>query len=288
LVSISQNTNLDYRFVRILVHTIFYGSITDSDNYGCAYDALLTILYEIWSTDMNTWTRHFKKMNQHHLKSLSACFKKYTNGQASFETVRDTIRDELHSQSPDQFPYGTRGTSVSALVSTILTPQSSVAFSSLECINCEYSELSVNDRLEFVLYEKGDTPKSTCNWLGSLQHETHERCPQFFSAMIQPISFKTSPSMLVFEINTRNIKVSKTLKFEQEGRTVVLDVRGLIYYGGFHFTSRIIGTDGVAWYHDGMTTGSNCENDGDFDKFPFNDLLNCRGKKLILVVYARV
>jgi len=28
LVSISQNTNLDYRFVRILVHTIFYGSIT--------------------------------------------------------------------------------------------------------------------------------------------------------------------------------------------------------------------------------------------------------------------
>ena len=52
--------------------------------------------------------------------------------------------------------------------------------------------------------------------------------------MTQPISFKTSPSMLVFEINTRNIKVSKTLKFEQEGRTVVLDVRGLIYHGDFH------------------------------------------------------
>jgi hypothetical protein len=203
------------------------------------------------------------------------------NGQASFETVRDTIRHELHSQSPDQFSYGTRGTSVSALVSTILTPRSSVAFSSLECTNCEYSELSVGDRLEFVLYVKGDTPKSTCNWLRSLQHETHKRCPQCFSAMMQPISLKTSSSMLVFEINTRNIKVSKTLKFEQEGRTVVLDVRGLIYHGDFHFTSHIIGTDG-------MTTGSNCENDGDFDKCSSNDLLNCRGKILILVVYARV
>ena len=73
------------------------GLIWDSDDYSCVYDALLTILYEIWSTDMNTWTRHFKKINQHHLKSLSACFKKYTNGQASFETVRDTIRDGLHS-----------------------------------------------------------------------------------------------------------------------------------------------------------------------------------------------
>jgi len=43
------------------------------------------------------------------------------------------------------------------------------------------------------------------------------------------------------------------MKFEQEGKTVVLDVRGLIYYGDFHFTSHIIGTDGIVWYHDGMT-----------------------------------
>ena len=94
----------------------------------------------------------------------------------------------------------------------------------------------------------------------------------------QPISFKTSPSMLIFEMNMRNIKVSKTLKFEKEGRMVVLDVRGLIYQGDFHFTSCIIGTDGIVWYHDSMTTGSNCENDGDFDKFSSNNMLNCRGK----------
>jgi hypothetical protein len=264
------------------------GLIWDSNDYSCAYDALLTILYEIWSTDTKAWTRRFRKINQHHLKSLSACFRKYMDGQASFEAARDAIRHKLHSQSPDEFPYGTRGTSVSALVSKILAPHNSVAFSSPECTNCEYSELSIDDRLEFMLYAKEDAPKSTCHWLGSLKHETHGRCPQCFSAMMQPISFKTAPSVLVFEINTRNIKVSKTLKFEQEGEMVVLDVRGLIYHGDFHFTSRIIGTDGIVWYHDGMTTGSNCENDGYFDKFSSNNLLNCRGKKLILVVYARV
>ncbi|KIM78557.1 hypothetical protein PILCRDRAFT_75281, partial [Piloderma croceum F 1598] len=83
-------------------------------------------------------------------------------------------------------------------------------------------------------------------------------------------------------------QVSKTLKFEQEGETVVLDVRGLIYHGDFHFTSRIIGTDGMVWYHDGMTTGSSCENEGDFDKFFSRKLSRCKGKKLILVVYARI
>jgi hypothetical protein len=46
--------------------------------------------------------------------------------------------------------------------------------------------------------------------------------------MMQPISSKSIPSVLVFEINSRNIKVSKTLKFEQEGEAVALDIRGLI------------------------------------------------------------
>jgi hypothetical protein len=156
-----------------------------------------------------------------------------------------------------------------------------VAFSSPACTNCEYSEPSIDDRLDFVLYEKEDTPKSTSHWLRSLEHETHERCPECFSAMMQPISFKSAPNILIFEINSRNIQVSKTLKFEQEGETVVLGVRGLIYHGDFHFTSRIIGNDG-------MTTGSSCKNEGDFDKMSSRNLLKCKGEKLILVVYARV
>jgi hypothetical protein len=73
--------------------------------------------------------------------------------------------------------------------------------------------------------------------------------------------------VLAFEINSRNIKVGKTLKFVQDHETVVLHVRGLIYLGGFHFTSGIIGSNGSVWFHDGMTTGSGCENEGDFDKF---------------------
>src|ERR1700692_3500762 len=264
------------------------GLTWDGDDYSCAYDALFTILYEIWSTDTKTWTRRFKDINQDHLKTLSSCFKKYMNGLASFETARDTIRHELHSQSPAKFPYGTRGTSVTALTSAILAPRNFVALLSPECTNCEYSEPSIDDSLEFVLYEKDDSPKSTCHWLGSLEHETHERCPQCFSAMMQPISFKSAPNVLIFEINSRNIKLKNTLKFEQEGETVVLDVRGLIYHGDFHFTSRIIGTDGIVWYHDGMTTGSSCENEGDFDKLSSKTLLQRKGKKLILVVYARV
>ena len=90
------------------------GLIWDGKNYSCAYGALFTILFEIWSSDTRLWTRRFKGINQHHLKTLSACFKQYFNGQTSFETARDTIRQELYSQNTAQFFYGTRGTSVAA------------------------------------------------------------------------------------------------------------------------------------------------------------------------------
>ena len=263
------------------------GLVWDGANYSCAYDALFTVLYDIWSNDTNVWTRRFKEINQHYLKSLSVCFQQYINGQITFETARDTIRHEIHSQSPAQFPYGTRGTSVTALASEILAPHDFVTISSPECTNCEHSEPPINDRLGFVLYERNDMPKSTFKWLRSIEHETHEKCPSCFSAMMQPISFKSIPSVLVFEINLRSITISKSLQFGQEGETVGLNIRGLIYHGDFHFTSRIIGIDGNVWYHDGITTRSRCENEGDIDKFSSKNLLKCRGKDLVLVVYAR-
>jgi len=171
------------------------GLIWDGENYSCAYDALFTVLFEIWSSDPKVWTKRFKEINQHHLKSLSACFKQYINGQTSFETARDTIRHGLHSQSPAQFPYGTRGTSVTTLTSAILAPNDCVAISSPECTNCEYSEPITNDRLDFVLHEKEETPKSTSQWLWSLEHETCEKCPCCFSVLKQPISFKSAPNV---------------------------------------------------------------------------------------------
>jgi hypothetical protein len=123
------------------------------------------------------------------------------------------------------------------VTSAILAPNDCVTISSPECTNCEYSEPIMNDRLDFVLHEKEETPKSTSQWLWSLEHETHEKCPHCFSALKEPISFKSAPNVLVFEINSKNIKISKTLKFVHDGETVILYVRRLIYYGNFHFAS---------------------------------------------------
>ena len=73
-----------------------------------------------------------------------------------------------------------------------------------------------------------------------------------------------------------------SLKFVQDSETVILDVRGLIYHGDFHFTSHIIGIDNKACHHGGMTTGSTYENEGDFDSFSTKKLLKSKGKRLYM------
>ena len=98
----------------------------------------------------------------------------------------------------------------------------------------------------------------------------------------------TIPHVDEIGCNPRNIKICKTLKFVQDGKSIVLKVRGLIYHGDFHFTSCMIGTDEIVWYHDGMTTGSTCENEGDFDKFSNKKMMKNKGNVLTMVVYARV
>ena len=94
-------------------------------------------------------------------------------------------------------------------MSAILAPNGCVAISSPRCTSCEYSEPPMNDRLEFILYEKEDAPKVHIP-LVMLLRETHEKCPDCSCVLKQPISFKSAPNVLVFEINSKNTKISKT------------------------------------------------------------------------------
>src|SRR5204862_281163 len=156
----------------------------------CAYDSLLTILYNFWLENPRTWTRIFKDMNEH-LSMLSDGFLALSNSNVSFEQIRDQWRTILHSQNPQRYPRGLVGISVAQLAS------------------------------------------------------------------------------------------------ETENGTKTLDLRGIVYHGQYHFTSRIISSQKQVWYHDGMTTGKSCSYDGMLNDMTDNDLRKCRQRYLSLAVYAQ-
>jgi hypothetical protein len=92
----------------------------------------------------------------------------------------------------------------------------------------------------------------------------------------------------VFDIQSPIVKLNKQLNFIHNNQTNTLKLRGIIYYGTFHFTAHIISTDGTIWYHDGMTTGNTTEKEGKLNNMEHKSLINCKGKDITLAIYAHI
>ena len=91
------------------------GLIWDAENYSCAYDALYTILFNIWEFNPSKWNTVLSHLGPFSA-SLTNGFRDFRAGRIPFESVRDNIRHQVHQASPEHFPYGQNGTDIGDLV----------------------------------------------------------------------------------------------------------------------------------------------------------------------------
>jgi hypothetical protein len=170
------------------------------------------------------------------MKPMCLGFKRFLDGKTSLEDVRDSLRKRLHQKDKNLFPYGTAGTSISSLAINMLSSKEFVSFSYSTCSQCGFKGEDIPDRLDFVLHSSGN-PDAISVWINSLQHETHEKCPDCRSDLKQPIFFNESPSILIFDTQSPTIKLNKKIKFNHNNQITTLKLRGMVYYGNFHFTA---------------------------------------------------
>src|SRR6204780_1543095 len=191
------------------------GLLWYGDDYSCAYDALITVLYDTWTNNTNHWTKVFNSITQEHLKPLASGFKKYLMGvdDMSLEDIRDILRKRLHAKHPTEFPTGTAGASAAGLAAKIFDTRKILASASVECTQCDYEEDPVDHRLGFVLYETSNEAISTGLWLKNLEHHTSKKCPDCSQPLRKSISYNSPPPL--FEINSDNITLNKTIGFEE-------------------------------------------------------------------------
>jgi len=262
------------------------GITWDSNNYSCAYDSLLTILYDFWHDNPRAWTRLFKDMNEH-LSMLSDRFLALSNSHVSFEQIRDQWRTILHNQNPQRYPRGPVGISVAQLASELFKVDTVVSSSQHNCTCCEYAEDPVDDGLGYVVHADSSVTGSTSEWIDKMSQKTRRACPDCRTMMQQILFYNDVPPILVLEYPWRNIVTSHKLEFETENGTKTLDLRGIVYHGQYHFTSRIISSQKQVWYHDGMTTGKTCSYDGQLNDMQDNNLRKCRQRHLTLAIYIQ-
>jgi hypothetical protein len=267
------------------------GLIWDSKDYSCAYDAVLTILYDIWKQNPFMWNVNGRFLQAEHLNFLSKGFKNVHNGQQSLEKARDQLRRILHNENQVIFPYGYAGTSVELLIREIVKGSTKIGKSQFTCTKCDFASEPAIDQLKCMIEMDGNTvSRSTSHFVHHISHATAEKCPDCEKIMRNEISFKFPPSILAFDHSlVTTVKPSRQIKFKLENReTVILQLRGLVYFGNFHFTSRVISTEGDIWYSDGKDLGRTCLADGHSSLMHKEDWQTCKNNTLLLSIYAKV
>jgi hypothetical protein len=260
----------------------------DADNWSCAYDSLFVILYNIWELKPDRWTRRFKMIQNKYLSDLIDGFIKVSTKEKSFEVVRDEIRNQLNDFNATLFPTGRRGASVASLAIEMFKTDKILASSRLVCMNCDYyNDAEIENRSGYILQPRVDQTGSTNKWILELHKRTSLTCPECSEKMEQPISYYQAPKILILEYPQYNIATSHVIRIKDHNENdTELYLRGIVYHGGYHFTSRIIEEDGKIWYHDGAIA-RNVNEDGFLKSKTDIELRNHKEKELIMAIYAQ-
>jgi hypothetical protein len=258
----------------------------DATDYSCAYDALFGILHNIWVSNPEKWNKEYSFINDDLMGKLAHHFEDMQAAEIPLEDIRDAIRNVLHTQNPKDFPMGANSAGVGDLAFKMLATEAIISESQIVCSNCDYAQDEEDSNLGYIHHSKKPIPSSTSKWLTGLQKPTKKKCPDCGNNLIKYKYYTEIPKVMAFEYPNQKITTSPKIMFKSNGQTTTLHLRGIVYHGENHFTSRIISPGGDIWFHDGITTEKSCESDGHLNTTSDKQLKNCKGKKLVLAVYA--
>ncbi|KDR64842.1 hypothetical protein GALMADRAFT_82610, partial [Galerina marginata CBS 339.88] len=258
----------------------------NSKNYSCAYDSLFGILYNIWRSSPDEWSEIFEDINDEYMGKLANGFKDVFQRNSTLENVRDNIREILHTHDPEKFPMGKNNASVAELAFEIMKSDFNNALSQIFCANCDFIHAEYSDQLGFIFDLSSRKATSTQKWISTLDQPCVEKCPECSEIFTHQIDYTEAPKILVLEYPLTNIKSSHQIKIKVGNEVTCLQLKGIVYHGQNHFTSRFIDSDRTIWYNDGIETGKNFIEDGHLSTIADKDLRNCKDQNLVLAVYA--
>ena len=115
---------------------------TTWQNNSCAYDAVITILFNVWQQNPANYTAIWQQMGSHELSLLVVGFRQLINNpQLSLETIRDTVRQHFATLSDTHFRFS-QYTSAHDLLLTLLTTQFPITRTTQQCINSAHATLN--------------------------------------------------------------------------------------------------------------------------------------------------
>ncbi|KAJ6467367.1 hypothetical protein C8R45DRAFT_838606 [Mycena sanguinolenta] len=244
------------------------GTNWDAVNYSCAYDALFTCLFDVWDGSRAQWGDRMQSFGRF-CSALADGFKAVHLKHRSLDNARDAVRALLTTYQPNDFPVGKRLTALDKLVHALF---GSVSWGSrvsvcLGCRNNSRIERQVGCVLSVThnehLIKTHGSNYSLAHWVGSQWIVRGDsKCTACGGNTVDRTSFRTAPPLLFIHLPINRMIINRTLSVRMGETSTNYMLRGVVYLGSNHFTSRIVRANGECWYHDGQRTGSHLESDG--------------------------
>jgi hypothetical protein len=178
-----------------------------------------------------------------------------------------------------------KGTDLYALCEEVFSASSCVISEKLFCQSCNVI-FSMSQRPNAYWQVCGTGRSSVqARFLKSLDSVLNDKCVHCGSSLCKQTRFgPTMPPLLALSLTQGNLKVTPTIEISQGNRKAKYHLKGIIYHGGYHFTARIVTSQGDVWYHDGMTTAKECRYEGKLCNL--NDIKDAEGRKISTVIYS--
>jgi hypothetical protein len=257
------------------------GLTWDSDDWSCAYDAMFTILCDIWIQNPNKWSRLFSWISMP-LQMLAFNYKEVIKGKKTLESARNSVRNMLYNKDKNLFPKGTAGTSISDLAEKLMNGTQKLCYAKIQCTICNTEVLLDTPNNMMYIHSRA---KNINEWFKSWQEYT-SICNKCKLLQKTVHGFLNPPELLMFSLESNNIAISKMVKVTVSSKPSVLLLKGVVYLGDFHFTSQLV-SDKNIWFHDGQVTKNKCKKEGHISDFDDKKLKQCNNAQAVLAIYSK-
>ncbi|KAI0355617.1 hypothetical protein OH77DRAFT_1454050 [Trametes cingulata] len=258
-------------------HSRLSGFIWDSENWSCAYDSLLTVLWNIYEDDRDGFVANMAGLTVA-MDTLIACFNNVNREMSNLEGQRDAFRNVMAEMDGLRFPRsGACLIAVSDIVDELLRRQDGYGYRASTCMSCGRVEGGMRDHgrtlSSGLLYvhshaENGRSSRSGLGTFSSAVKETvageiNGTCRHCGGSRRATLVVERVPSIICVELYPASgglgTQLDRSFSVEVNGLTRYWTLRGLIYWGGNHFTCRYLDRNGMVWYHDGVSCGRDCK-----------------------------
>ena len=219
------------------------------------------------------------------LGDLMQGFQRFDRGECTLEECRDSVRRDIHSSDPSSFPYGAHGTNIKSLTEVVFNNEMSFGSRTLSCASCRYTS---NDDLTELLWDMNvNYQGSIQDWIDEYQYRlTGETCPNCAQPLHQRVIVDSLMPFILVNSEQQRVNISHEVHVSSSDDSVhMYKLAGIVYLGGYHFTSRFVEKNGNVRYHDGIETGGSCFVEGKLNTLTPSSLRRCKDRLASMVVY---